>query len=102
MDATVDGSLSLEQQRLNISGTEQAGPYFMTKFIKGDPAPQNNVSFVDAPLGQPVPALVFIQLAPADTCDAIKKAQVAKGLKFICCNPVFVNGKQVTVAAFRK
>ena len=101
MDATSDGNLSLEQQRINISGTEQAGPYFMVTFIKGNPAPQNNVSFVDAPLGAPVPALVFIRLTPADSCDAIRKAQEAKGLTFICCNPAFDTGKEVTVAAFR-
>jgi hypothetical protein len=101
MEATLDGNLSLEQQRLNISGTEQAGPFFLVKLIKGDPKPQNNVSFVDVPLGQAVPELVFIEVKPTDSIDAISATQKTQDRKLICCNPMFVNGKETKVAAFR-
>jgi hypothetical protein len=99
MEATVDGGLSLDEQRLSISGTEQAGPYFLVNLTKGDPSPQNNVSFVDAPLGQAIPNLVLVEVKPTDSIDGIKSSQ--KGKKFIFCNVAFVGSRETKVAAFR-
>ena len=101
MEATVDGSLSLEQQRRSISGTEQAGPYFLVNLAKGDPKPQNNVSFADAPLGQTIPDLVLIEVKSTDSIDVVSSGQAAQGKRLICCNAAFVDGKETKVAAFR-
>ena len=101
MEATVDGNLPLEEQRRSISGTEQAGPYLLVNLAKGDPKPQNNVSFVDAPLGQPIPDLVLIEVKPTDSIDVVSAGQKAQGKKLICCNAAFVGGKETKVAAFR-
>jgi hypothetical protein len=66
---------------------------------KGDPRPQNNVSFVDAPLGQAIPNLVLVEVKPTDSLEGIKSSQIGK--KLICCNEAFVGGRETKVAAFR-
>ena len=101
MDSKLDGGLSLEEQRLSLSATEQAGPYLLVSLSKGDPKPTNLASFAGVPLGQDIPDLVLIEVKPNDSLDKIIADQATKGKGFLFCSPVYVAGTDSKVAAFR-
>ena len=101
MDAKINGSLSLEEQRLQLSAAEQAGPCLLKNYAQGTPAPYNFPSFVDVPLGQPIPDLILVQLPAQTVLAATVEAQKAAGRTLVCCNQVYVNRTPSWVAVFR-
>ncbi len=101
MDAKVNGSLSLEEQRLQLSAAEQAGPCLLKNYARGDPSPNNFASFGDAPLGQSIPDLILVQLPGQTALAATVEAQKTAGRTLVCCNQVYVNSTPSWVAVFR-
>jgi hypothetical protein len=101
METSVDGSLSLSAQQNAINGAQQAEPCLLTNYKKGDPAPTNFASFVDAPLGQAIANVLLVEIKSTDVFDKIVAAQKAAGKALVCRNPTYVLGKESDVAAFR-
>jgi hypothetical protein len=101
MECKLHGGQSLEQQRTSLSAMEQAGPYHLTSFMKGEFKPTNYGSFADFPSGQSIPELVLIEIKLGSSLDKIKAEQSVKGKTFVSCSPAYVGGSESKVAIFR-
>ena len=104
MDFAIDGSQSLETQRLTLAETEQLENFLLVGISKAAGAStekKNRASFVEAPLGVDIPELILIEVSSNDNVASIIAEQLAKSRNLIFTSTIFVKGRDARVAAFR-
>lgn len=96
----IDGSKSLDEQKLAINFAEHAGPYRLVNFVK-DNKPTNIATFEDVPLGESIPDLIIIEVQQGENISQIVSTQLAVGKNLVFDSKIYISGNESRVVCFR-
>lgn len=100
MEAEVDGTLSLKEQRDAIRFAERKDNLKLVSYEKRT-AVANHATLEKVPPGQAIPELVLVEVTENTPIGSVVAAQLTQGKHLIFYGPLFVSGREAKVAGLR-